>query len=206
MRPDLVIIYGSQDSLRTQLTKAGIAYFEYRHAGLADIGPVFKQLGEATGHVQEAAAAWAGIGRRIDAVRAKVAGRRAPRTLLVMSRAPRSLRTIDASGGVGFLHDMVTLAGGANVFADVKQQSVRASTEMLLAKAPEVIVDLHYGDGMKTADRDAERRAWNGLSAVPAVKQNRVRLLFGDYLVVPGPRVAQAVEDFAKAIHPDAFK
>lgn len=206
MRPDLVLIYGSQDSLRAQLTRAGIAHFDYRHAGLADIGPVFTQLGAATGRVRESAARWGEIQRRIDAVRAKVAGRPRPRTLLVMSRAPRSLRTLDASGGVGFLHDMVTLAGGANVFADVKQQAVRASTEMLLARAPEVIVDLHYGEMTRDADRDAERQAWKGLSAVPAVKRNRIHMLFGDYLVVPGPRVAQAVEDFAKAIHPDAFK
>jgi iron complex transport system substrate-binding protein len=206
MRPDLVLIYGSQDSLRAQLTTAGIAYFDYRHAGLADIGPVFKELGEATGHVQEATIKWNQIQARIDAVRAKVAARPKPRTLLVMSRAPKSLRTLDASGGRGFLHDMVTIAGGTNIFADVKQQAVRVSTEMLLARAPEVVVDLHYGDAMKKADREAEQKAWDSLPSVPAVRQKRVHMLFGDYLVVPGPRVAQAIEDIAKAIHPEAFK
>src|SRR5262249_30325435 len=141
MRPDLVLIYGSQDALRAQLTKAGIAFFEYRHQGLADIAPVFRQLGELTGHAREATARWNEIDRRLEAVRAKVAGHPRPRTLLVMGRAPRSLRNLDASGGIGFLHDMLTLAGGENIFADVRQQAVRASTEMLLARAPDVVLD-----------------------------------------------------------------
>lgn len=205
MRPDMVLIYGSQDALRQQLTRAGIAFFDYRHAGLADIAPVFKQLGELTGHAQEAGARWNEIQARLDAVRAKVAGRPRPRTLLVMSRAPRSLRNLDASGGIGFLHDMVVLAGGANIFTGVRQQAVRASTEMLLARAPDVVLDLHYGASLQTMERAAERKAWDTLSAVPAVKQGRIHMLVGDYLVVPGPRVAQAVEDFARAIHPEAF-
>jgi ABC-type Fe3+-hydroxamate transport system substrate-binding protein len=41
---------------------------------------------------------------------------------------------------------------------------------------------------------------------VPAVKNRRVHLLQGDYLVVPGPRLAVATEAFARALHPGAFK
>ena len=37
---------------------------------------------------------------------------------------------------------MLEIAGGRNVFADVKQQAVQASTEMLIASKPEVIVEL----------------------------------------------------------------
>jgi ABC-type Fe3+-hydroxamate transport system substrate-binding protein len=38
------------------------------------------------------------------------------------------------------------------------------------------------------------------------VRQQRVHLLSGDYLVVPGPRLAEAAEAFARTLHPDAFK
>jgi iron complex transport system substrate-binding protein len=206
MRPDLVLIYGSQDALRAQLTRAGIAFFDYRHAGLEDIAPVFQQLGELTGHVDEAQAHWAQIQARLDSIRVRVSGLARPRTLLVMGRAPRSLRNLDATGGVGFLHDMVTLAGGANVFADVHQQAVRASTEMLLGRAPEVVLDLHYALETPHPDAATERRVWDSLSAVPAVRQGRVYELFGDYLVVPGPRVAEAIEMFARSIHPEAYR
>ena len=123
----------------------------------------------------------------------------------MIGREPRALRNLDASGGVGFLHDLLELAGGTNVFADVKRQAVRVSTEMLLARRPDVILDLHYGSAANDADQALERTVWQPLASIPAVKTGRIHLLYGDHLVVPGPRVVQAAETFARALHPDAF-
>jgi iron complex transport system substrate-binding protein len=206
MRPDVVLIYGSQSDLQEQLETAGIRVHVYRHGGLADIAPEIRALGGLTGHVAEADRAVRDIERRLADVRARVAGRPRPRTLLVMGREPRSLRNLDASGGVGFLHDVVELAGGANLFAEVKRQAVRASTEMLLARAPEVILDLFYSREMSAAELSQEREPWNLLPSIPAVRAGRIHLLAGDYLVVPGPRIGQAAEAFARAIHPEAFR
>ena len=44
---------------------------------------------------------------------------------------------------------MLELAGGADVLADLQRQSVDMSTEMILTRAPEVIIELHYGDSLK---------------------------------------------------------
>src|SRR5439155_1058295 len=79
------------------------------------------------------------IERQLADIRSRTGSSGRPKTLLVFGREPGTLRNIDASGGVGFLHDMVEAAGGANVLADVKQQSVILSTELVLARAPEVI-------------------------------------------------------------------
>lgn len=206
MRPDLVLIYGSQSDLQQQLESAGIRVFVYRHGGLADVAPAFRALGELSGHSAEAARATAEIETKLAGIRARVAGRPRPKTLLVMGREPRSLRNLDASGGVGFLHDLIEVAGGTNLFADVKRQAVRASSEMLLTRAPEVIIDLFYSRTMSQDDLRQERDAWQQLPSVPAVRQGRINLLVGDYLVVPGPRIADAAEAFARAIHPAAFK
>ena len=206
MRPDLVLTYGSQTDLDKQLAAAGIRTFSYRHGGLADLGATFQALGKVTGHVEEAARVAASIASRLDAVRSRVAGRPRPRTLLVMGRTPQSLRQLHASGGIGFLHDVVTLAGGANVFSDVKRQSVQASTEMLIARAPEVVLDLQYSREMKPGELEKERQTWDALPSIPAVKRGRVHILLGDHFVVPGPRIAAAAEEYARAIHPEAFK
>jgi iron complex transport system substrate-binding protein len=206
LRPDLVLVYASQAELVDQLKRAGISTFSHRHGGLAQLTPTLRQLGELTGHVADAARVSGDIERKLREVRARVAGRGRPRTLLVLYREPLSLRQLDASGGAGFLNDLIELAGGANVFADVKREAVRASTEMLLARAPEVILDLHFSAERDEAQLRQEREVWRPLASVPAVKANRVRLLVGDHLVVPGPRIAQAAEEYARAIHPDAFK
>jgi iron complex transport system substrate-binding protein len=205
LRPDLVLTYGSQMDLDKRLSAAGIRTYSYRHGGLADVTPTIRALGELTGHAADAGRAAVAIEQRLAAVRARVAGRPRLRTLLVMGREPQSLRHLDASGGVGFLHDLVTLAGGNNVFGDIARQAVRASTEMLIARAPDVVLDLHYSRALTPSDREQERKVWQQLPAIPAVKNGRVHVLIGDHLVVPGPRIAAAAEELARAIHPEAF-
>ena len=58
---------------------------------------------------------------------------------------------------------------------DVKQQAVQASTEMLIASRPDVIIELLYGDSLKNADVAKELRAWDALASVPAVRTHRDR-------------------------------
>jgi cobalamin transport system substrate-binding protein len=202
LRPDLVVLYATQADLRTQLERAQIPYFSYEHRGLPDIAGTIRSLGARIGVARGANTLAADLERQIAGVRARTATRARPKTLLVFGREPGSLRGINASGGVGFLHDMLEAAGGADVLADLRQQSVMMSTEMVLARAPEVIIELHYTRGQASSDLGA----WNAVAAVPAVKNRRVHLLQGEEFVVPGPRVGAATELLARTIHPDAFK
>jgi iron complex transport system substrate-binding protein len=205
LRPDLVVVYGTQAELRQQLRRAGLDVFVYTHRDLSDVTATMRALGMRVGVEVAAAAAAADLTRRLDAVRARVAGRPRPRTLLVFGRERGSLRQIRASGGYGFLHDLLELAGGEDVWRDVRRESVEMSTEMVLARAPDVIIELHYGRSLSADQLAAEALVWNGLPAVPAVRHKRVHLLLGDEFVVPGPRLATAAEQLSRAVHPDAY-
>jgi iron complex transport system substrate-binding protein len=205
LRPDLVVVYSSQQELRQQLARAGIAMFECSHGGLASVTETLESLGRATGHAIEAAARVRELEQRLAAVRARVAGRPRPRTLLVFGRDPLALRNVYASGGVGFLHDMLVSAGADNVLADVARENVQATSELILARAPDVIVELKYGTPVTETELARERAVWKTLPAVPAVRAGRVVMLVGDEFVVPGPRVADATERLARTLHPDAF-
>jgi iron complex transport system substrate-binding protein len=205
LKPDLVIVYDTQTELKQQLDRARIPMFRYVHRGLPDITDTLRALGERVGSKAGADAAAARIETQLAAVRARVAGRPAPTTLLVFGRDPGTLRHIDASGGYGFLHDLLELAGGRDVLGDLKQQSVDMSTEMILRRAPEAIIELHYGNSLNAERVEDERKAWNALPSVPAVKNHRVYLLRGDEFVVPGPRIVLAAERFAQTLHPEAY-
>lgn len=201
LRPDLVITYGSQTDLRAQLTRAGLASVDYRHGGLADVTATIRALGVRTGRAAGADAVASAIEARVDAVRRRVAGRRTPRTLLVFGRERGALRNIYVSGGRGFLHDAVVAAGGVNVFADVDREAVQATTEQILARAPEVVVEIRSADAFTGAERAKEIAAWRRLASVPAVRDGRVYLLTGGGLTVPGPRIPETVEQIASALH-----
>jgi iron complex transport system substrate-binding protein len=206
LRPDLVIVYDSQAELRRQLDRAHLPVWVYSMRGLPEITSTMRALGGRIGMAAEANGTAADIEARLRAIQGRVAGRPRPRTLLVFGREPGSLRGINASGGYGFLHDLLELAGGVDVLGDVRQAAVAMSSETVLARAPEAIIELHYGDSIGSTQLDDERRVWDSLQAVPAVRARRVYLMTGNEFVVPGPRVVQAAERFARALHPEAFR
>jgi iron complex transport system substrate-binding protein len=205
LKPDLAIVYDTQSDLKRQLERAHVPIFRYIHRGLPDITETMRALGVRVGLTSAADAAATGIEQQLAAVGRRVAGRPRPRTLLVFGREQGTLRHITASAGYGFLHDVLELAGGADALADLRKQSADMSTEMILTRAPEVILELHYGDSVKPESFNAERLVWNALASVPAVRNQRVYLLDGLEFVVPGPRIVSAAERFARTLHPEVF-
>jgi iron complex transport system substrate-binding protein len=203
LKPDLMVVYSTQTDLRTQMDRAHVPMFLYEHAGLPDITTTIRALGQRVGSGTAANALADRIEASIADTRRRVAGKPRPRTLLVFGRDAETLRGVYASGGNGFLHDMLEAAGGTNVFADVKRQSVQGTTELILARAPDVIVEV----GVDTASAQARNvRAWDTLGSVPAVRARRIYVLRGDDLMNPGPRVAQAIRRIAEVLHPEAFR
>lgn len=205
LRPDLVVVFATQTTLREQLARARIPAYVYDDAGLADVFTTIRDVGVRVGHEKAAADLTRGLEARIDAVRKRVAGRPRPRTLIVFDREKQALRGIYASGGIGFVHDMVDAAGGENLFADVKQKAVQATTELILARRPDVVLEIR-ADPLDAATRAKEIAVWSTLSSLPAVRTSRVYLIDQQKTVIPGPRVAEAVELIARTLHADAFK
>jgi iron complex transport system substrate-binding protein len=202
LRPTLAAIYGSQTDLQAQLERAGIRAYVYRHGGIETIYRTMRELGAATSRESQAERLVRDLQARVDAVRMRVRGRAKPKVLLVIGRQPGTLREIYVSGGVGFLHEMLEIAGGRNVFADVARESAQPSQETILARAPDIVVEVHAVGMFKTSSVDKEKAVWAPLSSVPAVRNKRVHVLVGQYLVVPGPRFAEAAEALARTIHP----
>ena len=189
LKPDLVVIYGTQLDLRQQLERAGVQMFSYTHGGLADVTATIRALGTRIGRAQEAERVAADIESRLASIRRRMAGRPRPTTVLVFGRDRMSLQGIFASGGVGFLNDMLAIAGGDNIFADIKRESVQATTELILARSPQVILELR--SSIEPDEAAAERAVWDTLAAVPAVRARRVHMLADPSFMVPGPRVAR---------------
>jgi iron complex transport system substrate-binding protein len=206
LKPDLVVVYNTQVELKQRLDRAGIAYYSYEHRALPDITATLRAIGARIGSAGRANAAAAEMERAIGAIRSGLSRAPHPRTMLVFERDRSSLRGIYASGGYGFLHDMLEAAGAQNVFADVKQQSVEVSTEMILARRPDVIIELWYGDSVNALDLPRQQQAWISLASVPAVRNRRVYELAGDEFVVPGPRVVDATRRLARTLHPEQYR
>jgi iron complex transport system substrate-binding protein len=208
MRPDLVVVYGSQNDVEARFKKAGIQTFNYRH-GMTDaiLGTfdTITALGAATGHEAQARELVVRMTAGLDRVRMRVAGLDRPRTMLVIGRQPGTLQGIYVQGGSGFLNELLEIAGGQNVFEDVKRESVQPSSETMLRRAPDVLLELRATEPAGDYP-GGDLGVWNTLASIPAVRDRRLHSIVGDYVVVAGPRLAEGAEAVARTLHPDAFK
>jgi iron complex transport system substrate-binding protein len=203
MRPDLIVVFESQVELREKLSQAGLPLFTYPRPTVANILQSLRALGRRSGLADQANHEAAAIERQLDTVKAAVAKSRAPRTMLVIGREPGTLRNIYASGGYGFLSDLLRIAGGANVF-EQRRENLQVTTETILAAQPEAIVEVVAAQPWTAAEIERETHVWDSLSSLPAVRNHRVYLLIGDQFVTPGPRIAQAARQLAEALHTGA--
>jgi ABC-type hemin transport system substrate-binding protein len=77
---------------------------------------------------------------------------------------------------------------------------VQATTELLIARRPAVILELR-ADPIDRATEAREIRVWSALPSIPAVRDRRVQIIGDARTVLPGPRVAEGVELRFRAIH-----
>ncbi|MFE1412722.1 ABC transporter substrate-binding protein [Streptomyces sp. NPDC058746] len=136
--------------------------------------------------------------RRIDAVTARVKDRPRP-AVFVYDSGDASAST---SGGGGMGNEILSLAGGTNVFADLKGTFADVSWEKVIERKPEVVLVYDYGG---TTVEAKKQRLLNdpALAEVPAVKNRRFVVLPLSSAVL-GVRVADAVESLGRSLHPDA--
>jgi ABC-type Fe3+-hydroxamate transport system substrate-binding protein len=127
--------------------------------------------------------------------------------MFVVGRAPGRLEDIIVVGQASYLNELMRTAGGQNVFADAIAPYPKVGAEDILARNPEVIVDM--GDmantvGVTTEHKRSVVELWNRYSAVAAVRNHQVFAVAADIFVVPGPRLVDAARAFARMLHPEA--
>jgi iron complex transport system substrate-binding protein len=148
---------------------------------------------------------------RLDVVQQKLEGRD-PIPVFIYNGGDT---TPNAVLGHTLMSQAVAAAGGNNIFADVANRYGQVSWEQIAEREPEYIVVFYSGTagGQIVADPDKELgqarvdilRATPAIAQVPAILNNRF-ILINSVQGQPGPSTLDAVEAFAKAFHPAAFK
>nr|WP_042197903.1 ABC transporter substrate-binding protein [Kibdelosporangium sp. MJ126-NF4] len=113
--------------------------------------------------------------------------------------------TAYTAAGTGIGNEIIKLAGGRNVFADIQKDWADVSWEQVLQRAPDVIVIYDYF-GTPSQDKKIELLLSKPeLAGVPAIKNRRfARLTLQD--TVLGVRAPYAVQTLAAQLHPDRMR
>jgi len=207
LRPDLVIIPVNPVKLAERLAVLRLKVLEIDQESIAKLYESFRMIGQATGATAQAAKLESTVRGQLEAVRARAAPLKKTRMMFVVGRTPNRLDGLIVVGQASYLNEIIALAGGENVFRDAVASYPGVSLEEVLARNPDVIVDM--GDMADTVGVTEEHKRevislWERLSSVAAVKQHRVYAVASDVYVVPGPRVVEAAKAFLEMLHPEA--
>ncbi len=200
LEPDLVLASGSQRQLIPVLAAAGLTVVALEPATLEDIYANLQLVGQITGHPAQAEVIIADMRRRVEAVQANIAAVPASeRPTIFYEVWDEPLMT---AGPHTFIGQMIDLAGGQNIFADVEEDWPQVSPEIIVQANPAVILGPTSHAEALAAEQIKNRPGW---ADIAAVQNNRIYLLDQDMVSRPGPRLIIVLEEMARALYPDLF-
>lgn len=166
---------------------------------LNDVLATVDLLAQAAGCVAQGDRYRAELQGRIDAVaeRSKTVAHR-PRVALLDWLEP-------LFDGGHWSPEIIDLAGGEPCFGDKQEPSQRRSWAQLIDAQPDYIVIALCGFNIERSMQDVETfLACDGFKELRSIKKTKVFLVDGNaYFSRPGPRLVDALEIMANALHPD---
>lgn len=180
LHPDVVIRFGGPQDPRTpsRLDDLGVPHLAIRPDDVQDVLDIVRLLGRLTGRDDEAAALAARLTAQLDSVGARWADAPLVRTTYVLGGDPPWV-----AGPGTYVDDLIRMAGGVNVFADLGTLYAAVSPEELVERDVDVVL-LSAGSSF---DRSVVR-------GTPVVE-------VGDVVGIPGPTVGEAARLVARALH-----
>ncbi len=209
LKPDLVLSsLGAEQIVDKPLRDAGITVINMGYPGTIDqVVRHIRDLGRITGHTEEADKLASQLEDTVEQVKSKTS--KLPK-VRVYFESDISTPGKPYTYGAGSLVDqMITIAGGRNIFGSVKNPFPQVSYESIVRRNPQVIIlgDVKgfVGPDFLNPTTVEDVKSREGFSTIEAVKKNRVVPVNPDLYTTPGPRLTQAIKQLAAIIHPEVF-
>jgi iron complex transport system substrate-binding protein len=207
LRPDLVVAETTGVRRAERFSSLKLNVVEIDDATLAGIYDSIRKIGKAAAVPDRAEALCARMRSSLDNIRERTARLPKRRIVFIVGRTPGRMEDLIAAGRGTHLNELIEIAGGANVFRDSLAAYAKIGLEELIARNPEVVVDMGEMSqtvGVTEADKRAVTALWSRYPTISAVRERRVFAVASDIFVVPGPRVVDAAREFARMLHPEA--
>ena len=191
VEPDLVVVYESPENAAAveRLRASGVAVLVLRIDLLKDLRRAIDTLGVLLRDTTQANLVRDSVFASLHRVRDATAGLERPTVFWHVWDAP-----IITIGSGSFLTELVNIAGGRNVYEDIKAPSATVSLEDIVRRDPHYILA-----GPVTAAHIRADPQWR---AVPAVREGRL-VVFDTVLVGrPSVRLGEAARSLGRLLHP----
>jgi iron complex transport system substrate-binding protein len=203
LNPDIVLSdHGEGQSQTVQrLEELGIPVVVLHPKNLDGIISDIQLMGEITGKNHEAEALANDLSQRIQAVRDTAQNLEKPRVYVeyYFNGGYWSV------GAKSFITELISTAGGINVFGEIEDEYLSTSTEGVLQANPEIIIisqgQMSAACGL-TPDVVKARTGWENTLAL---QNDKIYTINEDLMIRPGPRIVDGLEAIAAILHPEVF-
>lgn len=202
MNPEIVFAHESglgkgKEGLQ-QIRDAGIPVFVVKNAAnFEETYTTIETIGQATGKTVEAEKIITDMKAKVEEVLAKLVTVDNKKTVFVETSPEPNIYT---PGKNTFMDQMLEMIGAENIAADQEDWFMIAPEE-IINRNPDVIIVLY--DYIETAVADVYARP--GFDTITAIKEKAVVQVKENITSRTGPRLAEGLEEIAKAIYPEAF-
>jgi iron complex transport system substrate-binding protein len=205
LQPDLLIIQGQNESLARFCEEHQVRFLSIEINTLEDIWTAIHTIGQTLRAEEKASALIQKIKDDLHDIKGRIQNRPLKKVFLTLGHTPGDLTGLMTTGSGTFLHELVSVAGGKNIFSDASGLYPQISKESLVKRQPEVILEVIPG-GIPEEKLKLLKKDWSQLPMLPAVKSGNIHFLTEDFLLIPGVRIARTVRRFAEIFHPEAFE
>ncbi|MGE7947857.1 ABC transporter substrate-binding protein [Lysinibacillus sp. NPDC093688] len=202
LTPDIVFAHASgmvnSKGAIEQLEAAGVKVFVVADAkNFNETYTTIEQLGHATGKLEEAKKIVANMKAKVAEVETKLEGVKPKKVFVESSDEPE----IYTAGKGTFMNEMLEMIHAENIAAD-SNNWFKIDAEQIIEKNPDVIV-VAYSYVPNILTKIPQRP---GFGTITAVKNKAIVQVDKNTTSRQGPRLADGLEELAKAVYPEAFK
>lgn len=202
LAPDLVLAHASSahnsEAGLQQLRDSGITVVVVNDAAnFEDVYNSIEMIGKATGQTKEAEELINGMKAKIGEIQEKTATISEKKSVIV-EVFPEPMSVV---GNNTFMDEMLKTINAENAVGDLEGWPT-LDAESFIERNPDVIITTYGFYTENTVESVLGREGWQD---VAAIKNQQVFDVHSDLVTRSGPRLAEGIEELAKAIYPEIF-
>jgi iron complex transport system substrate-binding protein len=203
LQPDLVLahesaLHSSEQGLQ-QLRDAGITVLVVNEAVKFDtVYDSIFMIAKATGKQEEAEKIVSSMKGKIETIRTKAADITEKKSVVFeIMPAP----DIYVAGSNTFMDEILSIINAENAVGDLEGWP-KVNEETMIERNPDIIITTYGHYTENPVELVLSRDGWQDITAV---KNKQVYDVVSDHIARSGPRLAEGVEEVAKAVYPEVF-
>ena len=204
LKPDLVITQGDHDSLHALERELGIKRLSVKIDSLSDLKQAVRILGDRLDRGAEARSLVLELENDLRRIQEKTHDLPRPKVFLSLGHTPGDLTGLMTSGSGTFLNELIGIAGGINIFGDIRSLYPKISKEALILHNPDIILEI-CPEGISPGSRKLLHQDWDRFVSLHRRKPIDIHFISDDYLLIPGLRLPLAARKFAHVFHGERF-